>query len=198
VPSVGGTPVILPVGGDVESLLARIDGLILIGGPDVDPARYGEDRHPKTQPARDDRDGFELALALGAMERELPLLAICRGLQVVNVARGGTLHQHLPEIVGHDGHAPSPGHYGQIEVDVVAGSKLEGILGASTATVECSHHQGISVPGADLTVSASAHDGVIEGVEDRSPFFVVGVQLHPEAGTDRGLFRALVAAGQAR
>lgn len=190
----GGVPVVLPVGNDPEALLERIDGLILIGGPDVDPGRYGAERNGFTQPARSERDAFELELAAGALRRDLPMLAICRGLQLLNVLRAGTLHQHLPDVIGTAAHAPSPGHFGDVDVEVVPGSHLARILRATNVTVQCSHHQAIDQIGSDLAVVATSAGGVIEGVEDASFRFLVGVQWHPEAGSDRSLFEAIVGA----
>jgi gamma-glutamyl-gamma-aminobutyrate hydrolase PuuD len=170
------------------------DALILIGGPDVDPRRYGQAPHEMTRPASQRRDAFEFAVLEGAERRDIPVLAICRGVQVLNVSRGGTLHQHLPDVVGSDRHAAAPGHFAAVQVDVAASSRLAGILVDQPVAVECSHHQGIDRLGAGLTVSATSADGVIEGVEDPSMRFMVGVQSHPEAGTDQRLFHALVEA----
>jgi putative glutamine amidotransferase len=190
----GGIPIALPAVDDADAVLERIDGLILIGGPDVDPRRYGEAPHEMTRPASHRRDAFEFAVLEGAERRELPVLAICRGVQVLNVSRGGTLHQHLPDVVGSDRHATAPGHFAPVQIEVVAPSQLAGILGERQVSVECSHHQGIDRIGASLTVSATSADGVIEGVEDPSLRFMIGVQSHPEAGRDQRLFRALVEA----
>jgi putative glutamine amidotransferase len=147
-----------------------------------------------TRPASQRRDAFEFAVLEGAERRDIPVLAICRGVQVLNVSRGGTLHQHLPDVVGSDRHAAAPGHFAAVQVDVAASSRLAGILVDQPVAVECSHHQGIDRLGAGLTVSATSADGVIEGVEDPSMRFMVGVQSHPEAGTDQRLFHALVEA----
>jgi putative glutamine amidotransferase len=190
----GGIPIALPAVDDAEAVLSRLDGLILIGGPDVDPRRYGQAPHEMTRPASTRREAFEFAILQGAERREMPVLAICRGVQVLNVARGGTLHQHLPDVVGSDRHAPSPGHFAAVRVDVVASSRLAGILGEQPVAVECSHHQGIDRLGAGLSVSATSDDGVIEGIEDPSMRFMIGVQSHPEAGADQRLFQALAAA----
>ncbi len=193
----GGAPVVLPIGNDVAALLDRIDALILVGGPDVDPDRYGEPRGEFTQPARGARDAFEFELAVTALQRDLPMLAICRGLQVLNVVRGGTLHQHLPDLLGTTVHAPSPGHFGEVNVEVTPGSQLAAILGATSATVQCSHHQSIDRLGSDLVVVATSEGGVIEGVEDPAMRFLLGVQWHPEAGSDLSLFEAVVSAASA-
>jgi putative glutamine amidotransferase len=190
----GGLPLALPAVDDPDAVLERVDGLILIGGPDVDPRRYGEAPHEMTRPASQRREAFEFAMLKGAERRDIPVLAICRGVQVLNVLRGGTLHQHLPDVVGSDRHAAAPGHFGAVQVDVVASSLLAGILGDQSVAVECAHHQGIDRLGTGLIVSATATDGVIEGVEDPSMRFLIGVQSHPEAGADQRLFQALVRA----
>jgi putative glutamine amidotransferase len=190
----GGIPIALPAVDDPDSVLQRVDALILIGGPDVDPRRYGQAPHEMTRPASKRREAFEFAVLAGAERRDIPVLAVCRGVQVLNVSRGGTLHQHLPDVVGSDRHAVGPGRFAPIQVDVAATSQLAAILGEQPVAVECSHHQGIDRLGAGLTVSATSADGVIEGVEDPSMRFMVGVQSHPEAATDQRLFHALVEA----
>lgn len=194
----GADAVVLPVGSDPEALLRRVDGLLLIGGPDVDPSRYGETTHPATGAATARRDEFELGLAASARALDLPLLAVCRGLQVLNVQRGGTLQQHLPDIAGHDGHSPASAVYGRTTVHTEAGSRLASILGAPRVNVDCAHHQAVKALGAGLVASAFAEDGTIEAIEDRGASFTLGVQWHPEVGGDLSLFRALVAAGAAR
>ena len=198
----GAAVVLLPVqrpGSVGGELVDRLDALVLTGGPDVDPARYGAERHERTGPARAERDEFEAWLLGAAEARDLPLLAICRGLQVLNVARGGTLHQHLPELVGHDGHQPSSGEFGDHDVVVAEGSALRRVLGWDKGAVPTHHHQAIDRVGEGLQVTATAADGTVEAVEDPSRPFLLGVQWHPEAGDDGALFRALVdAAGAAR
>ena len=136
----GGVPVLLPpIAEDVE-VLGRLDALVLAGGADVDPARYGAERSPRTGPAAPDRDDAELALLAAALERDLPVLAVCRGLQLLTVLRGGTLVQHLPDVVGTDLHVPSPGTYGDYAVRIAPGSRLAGLLG-TVSTWACHHHQ---------------------------------------------------------
>ncbi len=188
----GGLPVLLPPEpSTVPEVLARVDALLLTGGPDIDPSRYGAPRDPATQPARSSRDESELAALAAAEQRGIPVLAICRGAQLLNVARGGTLHQHLPE------HAPRvPGRYDSTRVRINPGTRMAAALGESS-TLLCAHHQGIDRLGDGLTAVAWAPDGTVEGVEDPSTPFLVGVQAHPEEGPDTGaLFRAFVAAAQ--
>jgi putative glutamine amidotransferase len=184
----GGAPVLLPpVPSAVPDVMARVDGLLLAGGPDIDPARYGEVRGPQTQPPRHTRDDAELAALAAAEERGIPVLAICRGAQLLTVARGGTLRQHLPE------HAPSrPGHYDPYPVHITAESKLATALGTSF-TASCAHHQGIDKLGSGLTAVAWAPDGTIEAVEDPSAPYLVGIQSHPEVDPATApLFHAFV------
>jgi putative glutamine amidotransferase len=191
----GGQPVLLPPQPGVTRLLARIDGLVLSGGGDIDPARYGADRDPATDQANQDRDDAEIELARQAIAAGLPLLGICRGLQVVNVALGGTLHQHLPAVVGHDGHSPEVKGYGSHKVSVAPGSQLAGILGRTEAAVPTHHHQAADQLGAGLVPTAWTDDGTVEAVEMAEPAsFMIAVQWHPEAGDDLSLFTALAAA----
>jgi len=196
----GGVPVLLPpLPGVIEAALPRLDGLLLTGGPDVDPARYGRETGPDTQPAQPDRDDAETALLHGAVADGLPVLGICRGLQLVNTARGGTLIQHLPDVLDDDGHAPEPGVMGTHPVRVVPGTLLAGILGTPSAEgVPTYHHQAVEYVGRGLVVTAWSQDGVIEAVEDPSLPFCVAVQWHPEEGDDPALFDALVRAAADR
>lgn len=199
VAAAGGLPVLLPPLPDVERVLPRLDGLILSGGGDIAPARYGAARHPATGPANAARDDAELALARHALDAGLPLLGICRGLQVINVALGGTLIQHLPDLTGDDSHSPDPGGYGMHKVSVEPGSQLSGILGRSEAAVPTHHHQAIERLGTGLVATAWTDDGVIEAAEFGEPRpFAIAVQWHPEAGDDPSLFHALIAAAVAR
>ncbi|HEY2288338.1 MAG TPA: gamma-glutamyl-gamma-aminobutyrate hydrolase family protein [Streptosporangiaceae bacterium] len=206
VAAAGGIPVLLPPVPLVEEAVPRLDAIILAGGGDIDPARYGAERDPHCGPSSDERDGAELALAAAGLATGVPVLGICRGLQVLNVALGGTLHQHLPDVVGHDGHSPVPDGYGAHEVSVAPGSRLAAILNRTDLTdhlpvvVPTHHHQAIDVLGDGLAATAWATDGTIEAAEldpARHPF-VVAVQWHPEAGEDLSLFRALVAAAARR
>lgn len=200
----GGIPLLLPpqpaVPEVIERVLDALDGLVLSGGADVNPALYGQQRHPETQTPRLDRDAWEQALLQGAIERDLPFLAICRGVQMLNVALGGSLHQHLPDVVGSDKYAPAPATYGQVQVDVSPASRLHRILGevGDRLTVHAYHHQALDVVAEPLTVSARSEDGVVEAVELGSATFGIGVQWHPEQdAADRRLFAGLVGAASA-
>jgi putative glutamine amidotransferase len=196
----GGLPVVLPPPppdphpSDVAAVLDRLDGVVLAGGADVDPARYNGPAHPHVQPPRPDRDGSELAFALLTQQRDLPLLGVCRGMQVMVVAAGGSLEPHLPDVVGTDAHAPAAGVYGEHTVRTRAGTALAAVLGEQVS-VPTYHHQGVRThPG--LEPVAWADDGVLEAVEDPAARFRLGVQWHPEVGTDPRLFEALVTAAQ--
>jgi putative glutamine amidotransferase len=200
VSAAGGIPVLLPPVPDVADALAQLDGLMLSGGGDIDPARYGAEPAPETASVREERDTAEFELFAAALSLRLPVLGICRGMQVINVARGGSLHQHLPAVVGHDGHAPVPGAFGAHAVRVAAGSRLAGILGRDAADVPTHHHQAVDRLGQGLTATAWTEDGIVEAVEldaAESPF-VLAVQWHPEGGDDPSLFRALIAAARDR
>jgi putative glutamine amidotransferase len=196
----GGTPMVLPIQSEgVAELLARVDAVVLSGGPDVDPSRYDAEPHDNTQTPRPERDEFELALVDKASGSDTPTLAICRGLQVLNVARGGTLHQHLPDVVGHSGHSPKAGEYAWHGVEVEKGSRLATILAGSQDVQTASHHhQAIAQLGKGLRVVAHAEDGTIEAVEDPDLDYLIGVQWHPEVGEDLALFTALVDAARRR
>jgi putative glutamine amidotransferase len=182
----------------IEPLLDRLSGLCLSGGPDIDPETYEERPHPELGPIEPDLDRFELALARRADERGLPVLAICRGMQALNVARGGSLHQHLPDRPGVtiDHRRREGADHTVHEVTVAAGSRLARLMGAPTATVNSFHHQGIHRIGNGLRAVAWSPDGVIEGVEAPARDFVLGVQWHAESLVERreqaDLFRGLV------
>jgi putative glutamine amidotransferase len=198
VAAAGGVPVVLPPVAGTERAVGRLDGLLLSGGGDLDPSLYAARPHPRTARVDPERDAAELALLRAAFEARLPVLGICRGLQVLNVVRSGTLLQHLPETVGHDGHAPAPAEYGRRPVRVTPGSRVAEILGRDTLSVPCHHHQAIERPGAGLTVTARSDDGVIEAVELAEYPFAIAVQWHPEVSEDHSLFMALAEAARAR
>jgi putative glutamine amidotransferase len=195
----GGIPVLLPPLPAVDDVVSRLDGLIISGGPDVEPAHYGEQPGPNTTVVRPERDAAELALFRRAIAAGLPVLGICRGMQLMNVALGGSLIQHLPDVVGHHGHSPTPGQMGTHEVKVAGSGRLVGILGERCVVVPTHHHQGVGELGSGLTATAWADDGTVEAIELEQPEgsghpFTMAVQWHPEAGTDPSLFRALIAA----
>lgn len=193
----GGVPVLLPPIGD--AVIDGLDGLLVSGGPDVDPTRYGALPHPETDVPREERDAFEIALLKAAIAADLPVLAICRGCQLLNVAAGGTLTQHLPELVSHDRHRPALGTFGTTLVQLHPNSRLHHILGPEVE-VKCHHHQVIAWPSDQLAVVGRADDGlVIEAVEVPDPRFIVGVQWHPEETLDDlRLFQAFVDAARER
>jgi putative glutamine amidotransferase len=194
----GGQPVLLPPVGDPAPLVERLDALILAGGGDLNPARYGAEAHERTAQLRDFRDEAELGLVRAAVERRLPVLGICRGLQVLNVALGGTLHQHVPEVVGDTRHCPSPGAYGRLPVTIGSRTRLAAVSAAERITVAHYHHQAIDRLGTGLVPAAWADDGLVEAAELTEYPFGIGVQWHPEAEEDGALFTALVAAADER
>lgn len=188
----GGRPLLVPpVENGIDETLDALDAIIFSGGGDLDPETYGADAHPETNEVSRARDSAELALLQAALGRDMPVLAVCRGSQVLNVARGGDLVQHLPEIVGHDRHRHEEGMMADHEVRVEGESRLGSILGDS-APVKSSHHQGFGRIGDGLRETAWAEDGTIEAVEDPSHRFALGVLWHPEEGEDYALFAALV------
>jgi putative glutamine amidotransferase len=188
----GGVPLLVPpVEEGITEMLDALDGIVFSGGADVDPSRYGAEAHPETDTPQARRDAAELALLTAALERDLPTLAICRGFQLLNVARGGDLVQHLPEEVGHDEHKQVPGEFVEHAVEVKEGTRLAGIV-HGRPDVSSHHHQGLGKLGDGLVETAWAHDGTLEGVEDPSLRFALGVQWHPEMGEDGALFEALV------
>jgi putative glutamine amidotransferase len=195
VTAAGGRPVLLPPDDIDAGVLDALDALVLAGGADIDPARYGAPIHPATNGLRTDRDAGELLLLTAALARDMPLLGICRGLQLMAVAAGGVLAQHMPDVVGSEVHRPTPGVYGAHGARFAAGSLIAEILGES-ATVNSYHHQGIADPGT-LTVTGWADDDTIEVLEDPTRRFALGVQWHPEVTDDRRLFLALTRAALA-
>lgn len=181
-----------------SGVVGRIDALVLTGGADVDPALYGQDVHESTQNPEPARDAYELALLRECEQRGVPVLAICRGMQLLNVSRGGTLCQHLPDADGGPDHMLEAGSFTPRKVRVAEGSRLGVVLGKRRVVVPCHHHQAVDRLGEGLVVSAVAEDGVIEAVEDPTSRFLVAVQWHPEAGDDPSLFEALVRACEPR
>jgi putative glutamine amidotransferase len=179
-------------------VLDGLDGLILTGGLDVQPELYGAQRHPLTDPARPDRDAWELALFRGADGRRMPVLAICRGLQLVNVARGGTLYQHLPDDLGTDRYRIGGGVFATNDVAVDEGTRLAQLVGTGNLRVHSYHHQGIDRRGDGLVASARTDDGLVQAIESDGETYLVGVQWHPEENSeDRRLFEGLVAQASA-
>jgi len=176
----------------IDETLDALDGLLLSGGNDLDPGSYGATAHSETMGTKPERDRGELALLEGALARDMPVLAVCRGFQVLNVARGGDLVQHLPEVVGGEQHREVKGVFSDHGVRIDDGSRLGGVLG-ERAPVKSHHHQGVGRIGDGLREVAWADDGTIEGLEDPERRFAVGVLWHPEAGEDQKLFEALVA-----
>jgi gamma-glutamyl-gamma-aminobutyrate hydrolase PuuD len=179
----------------VEETLDALDGLVFSGGNDLGPDTYGAEAHTETTGVRPERDRGELALLEAALARDMPVLAVCRGSQVLNVARGGDLVQHLPEVVGDAKHKQTPGEFAEHDVRVEPASRLGGVVG-DRAPVKSHHHQGYGRIGDGLREVAWADDGIVEALEDPEKRFAVGVLWHPEAGEDAALFEALV--GQAR
>lgn len=199
----GGLPLILPPDDEVaekpDELLDKLDALILTGGSDVDPASYGAVASPHTGATRPERDRFELALAYGAMERGLPLLGICRGGQMVNVACGGTLIQHLPDVVGDDHHLETPGTFSEHEVELESGSLAARAAGADRITVRSHHHQAVGELGEGLEATGHAlPDAIVEAVEQPGHAFTLGVLWHPEADERSKIVAALVRAAKPR
>jgi putative glutamine amidotransferase len=189
----GGRPLLVPPSTEaIEETLDRLDGLLFSGGSDLDPELYGQEAHPETNGIVPERDRAEIALLRAALERDMPVLAVCRGSQVLNVALGGDLVQHLPEIVGDEKHKHTPGEFADHDVDLVTGTRVQEILG-DHAPVKSHHHQGYGKIGDGLREAARAEDGTIEALEDPSRRFAMGVLWHPEAGEDFALFEALVA-----
>jgi putative glutamine amidotransferase len=188
----GGRPLVVPPSEDgLEETLDALDGVIFSGGGDLDPELYGAEPHDATDEPRSERDAAELRLLEAALDRDMPVLAICRGSQLLNVARGGDLVQHLPETVGHEQHRHDPGSFSDHDVKVAADSRLGGLLG-ERAPVKSHHHQGYGRIGSGLREVAWAEDGVVEGLEDADKRFALGVLWHPEEGQDFALFQGLV------
>ena len=196
----GGVPVLLPPasGSDISarSVVARLDALVVSGGADVDPARYGEEPHERTAGWREDRDAWEVALLAAADEVGLPVLGVCRGMQLMAVAAGGSLDQHTPDVVGHDEHSPGGDQFGGTRVRTLEGSRVA-LAEGDEVLAQCHHHQSVHAhPG--YVATAWAPDGTMEAMEAPGDRFCVGVQWHPEMGRDQALFAALVGAATHR
>ena len=195
----GGLPLMLaPLEENVE-LLDDLDGLILSGGSDIGPALYGQEAQAETTPVFPHRDHAELVLLQAALERDLPVLGICRGMQLLNVARGGDLHQHLPDVLADAApHKSAPGTWTRHSIELAPGSRLAAILGERVEGTSC-HHQSPDRIGEGLVVSGRAPDGVVEGIELPGRRMAVGVLWHPEEDGERGgpLFRELVESARA-
>ena len=180
---------------DPAELLDRIDALVLGGGADIDPGSQGADAHPETVGTNPERDDFEIALARGALERGLPLLGVCRGMQILNVACGGSLDQHLPDRLGHERHRPMPGTWAEHEVRIEPGSLAARAAGAEKLTVKTHHHQGVDAIPESLEASAWASDDEsVEAIESPDGAFTLGVLWHPEEDTEDRVIAALIEA----
>lgn len=197
-----GIAVLLPPQPVDPAVAARVvdglDGLVLTGGMDVNPAAYHQDRHPQTDTPDTVRDAWEFALLEAALDRGLPVLGICRGIQVLNVALGGTLHQHLPDVLGHSRHRAGNAVFSTTDITVTPGTRLAALVG-DHLHAECYHHQAIDRVAEPLVVSARDEEGLVEAVEVPGEPFVVGVQWHPEERLDDlRLFEAVVDAARVR
>jgi putative glutamine amidotransferase len=194
----GGRPLLLPPdpedAEDPGEVLDLLDALVVTGGAgDLDPALYGDERHPETGPVQKERDAYELALVRGALEREMPVLGICRGMQILNVAYGGTIEQHLPDVLGHEDHRHTPGTFADHEVRLVPDSLAARAAGSESTPAKSHHHQGIKEVGEGLQVTGWAvEDDAVEALEDPSCPFVLGVLWHPEEDENSQLIKALV------
>lgn len=188
----GGLPILLPpTDGDAEHVIDRIDGLCLIGGPDINPEFYGAQPHAETSPAPKELDAWGLALIRAAAKKKVPFLAICRGLQLLNVAHGGTLHQHLPDVVGHHDHRPTIGKKTKHTIQVARGSILESIIGSQFDVVTY-HHQAPDRIGKGLKPIAWTDDGIVEGLHLEDHPWGVGVHWHPEEEDDSPLIKVFI------
>jgi putative glutamine amidotransferase len=182
-----------------DLLLDRIDGLLLAGGADVDPESYGADRHPETGVTWLERDRFELALTRRAIERQIPVLGACRGMQILNIALGGTLHQDLPGVVGTDVHRHTPGVFGDHEVRLEPGSLAARAVGEDRTLVKSHHHQGLADLGEGLIATGwSTDDDLVEAVELRGEPYVLGVLWHPEQDEASRVIASLVEAARVK
>ena len=195
VEATGGVPVLLPPVAQVgaaDAVVARLDGLVISGGADVDPERYDALPHPRTAGSRPDRDAWEAALLDAADAAGLPVLGVCRGMQLMAVHAGGALDQHTPDLVDHDGHSPGGDEFGAIEVSTTSGTRVSALVG-DRLEVSCHHHQSVRThPG--FVAAAHAADGTLEAIEVPGDRFCVAVQWHPETAADVGLLAGLLRA----
>jgi putative glutamine amidotransferase len=195
VEATGGVPLLLPPVAQVgaaDAVVARLDGLVVSGGADVDPERYGAEPHPRTAGWRPDRDAWEAALLDAAEAAGLPVLGVCRGMQLMAVHAGGHLDQHTPDLVEHERHSPGGDEFGEVDVTTLAGSRVSTLVG-DHLRVNCHHHQSVRThPG--FEPSARAADGTLEAMEVPGDRFCVAVQWHPETVADVGLLAGLVRA----
>ena len=190
----GGIPVLLTEGDEVETLLDRLDGIIIAGGRDIDPTRYGQEPHESTNDLRPEQDSWESLLIASAIERDLPMLCVCRGHQLLSVERGGRLHQHLPETPGHESHGATAGDWSNHLVQIEEDSLLASVIGTETMA-NSGHHQGVADAG-DLKVVARTEDGLIEAVELPGASFLLSMQWHPEMIDQTKVFNALIEAAR--
>jgi putative glutamine amidotransferase len=198
----GGLALILPpddvVAESPDELLDMIDGLILAGGSDIDPGSYGAQPHPETRGTRPERDRFEIALGTRALERDMPVLGICRGMQMLNVIQGGTLDQHVRDVVQNDLHRHTPGAFSDHAVRLEPGSRAASVVGAERTDVKSAHHQGIDELGEGVVASGRADDDLVEAIELPDKQFAVGVLWHPEEDESSRVIGALVDEARSR
>lgn len=194
----GGVPLLLPPLGTDDGVVELLDGLLLIGGADLEPSMYGAEPHPATGGTRPARDAHEATLFRAALDGDVPVLGVCRGAQLMTAALGGSLHQHLPDLLGHEAHRPDVAVFGTTTIRTRAGTLVEEIFGAETK-VPCYHHQGLAAVETPLVPTAWADDGLVEAVELPGECWVLGVQWHPEENPDDlRLFEALIRVARER
>jgi gamma-glutamyl-gamma-aminobutyrate hydrolase PuuD len=196
----GCTPLVLPLLPGVEGVVGRLDGLLVPGGPDLDPALYGEAEHPATRAVSPDGDRVERALVGAALDAALPVLAVCRGMQLLNVLLGGTLHQHLPDVTGSDSHRPGipSARFSRHSLTLEPGSRIAAVLDEDAPETACHHHQAVARLGAGITATGWAEDGTVEAVEVVRHPFAIGVQWEAGQTADQRLHQALARAARRR